>query len=385
MPNINDLQLAKQLIRFPTITPIDAGVMKFLEKKLKSIGFKTQILEFKDKKSKPVKNIYARIGKSRPNFCYAGHVDVVPPGNISSWTSHPFKPKIKNGKLIGRGASDMKSSIASFIAAVSYFVNKNKKFKGSISLLITGDEEGVAINGTKKVVEYLRKKQEKIDFCIVGEPTNPSKMGQMIKIGRRGSITGYLTVLGKMGHVAYNHKAINPSTCIIDILKRLKNLKLDNGSKNFQPSNLEITKIFINNNADNVIPEQANATFNIRFNDKHNSNSLKRKLNVYIKNICKKYKCTFKVKYLVSGESFVTKSNKTTNMIKNIIRKNTRLNTKLSTSGGTSDARFIKNISPCLEFGLVGKTMHQVDENINLKDLKILTKIHKEILENYFS
>ena len=385
MPNINDLQLAKQLIRFPTITPIDAGVMKFLEKKLKSIGFKTQILEFKDKKSKPVKNIYARIGKSRPNFCYAGHVDVVPPGNISSWTSHPFKPKIKNGKLIGRGASDMKSSIACFIAAVSYFVNKNKKFKGSISLLITGDEEGVAINGTKKVVEYLRKKQEKIDFCIVGEPTNPSKMGQMIKIGRRGSITGYLTVLGKMGHVAYNHKAINPSTCIIDILKRLKNLKLDNGSKNFQPSNLEITKIFINNNADNVIPEQANATFNIRFNDKHNSNSLKRKLNVYIKNICKKYKCTFKVKYLVSGESFVTKSNKTTNMIKNIIRKNTRLNTKLSTSGGTSDARFIKNISPCLEFGLVGKTMHQVDENINLKDLKILTKIHKEILENYFS
>ena len=385
MPNINDLQLAKQLIRFPTITPIDAGVMKFLEKKLKSIGFKTQILEFKDKKSKPVKNIYARIGKSRPNFCYAGHVDVVPPGNISSWTSHPFKPKIKNGKLIGRGASDMKSSIASFIAAVSYFVNKNKKFKGSISLLITGDEEGVAINGTKKVVEYLRKKQEKIDFCIVGEPTNPSKMGQMIKIGRRGSITGYLTVLGKMGHVAYNHKAINPSTCIIDILKRLKNLKLDNGSKNFQPSNLEITKIFINSNADNVIPEQANATFNIRFNDKHNSNSLKRKLNVYIKNICKKYKCTFKVKYLVSGESFVTKSNKTTNMIKNIIRKNTRLNTKLSTSGGTSDARFIKNISPCLEFGLVGKTMHQVDENINLKDLKILTKIHKEILENYFS
>ena len=385
MPNINDLQLAKQLIRFPTITPIDAGVMKFLEKKLKSIGFKTQILEFKDKKSKPVKNIYARIGKSRPNFCYAGHVDVVPPGNISSWTSHPFKPKIKNGKLIGRGASDMKSSIASFIAAVSYFVNKNKKFKGSISLLITGDEEGVAINGTKKVVEYLRKKQEKIDFCIVGEPTNPSKMGQMIKIGRRGSITGYLTVLGKMGHVAYNHKAINPSTCIIDILKRLKNLKLDNGSKNFQPSNLEITKIFINNNADNVIPEQANATFNIRFNDKHNSNSLKRKLNVYIKNICKKYKCTFKVKYLVSGESFVTKSNKTTNMIKNIIRKNTKLNTKLSTSGGTSDARFIKNISPCLEFGLVGKTMHQVDENINLKDLKILTKIHKEILENYFS
>ena len=385
MPSINDIQLAKELIRFPTVTPVDAGIMKFLEKKLKSIGFKTKILEFKDRKSKPVKNIYARIGTKSPNFCYAGHVDVVPPGNIKKWSSHPFKPKIKNGRLIGRGSSDMKTSVASFIAAVNEFVIKRKKFNGSISLLITGDEEGIAINGTKKVVEYLIKKKEKINFCLIGEPTNPSQMGEMIKIGRRGSITGYLSIFGKMGHVAYNHKAINPSTCIIDVLKNLKKIKLDNGSKNFQASNLEITKISINNDADNVIPGDAKATFNIRFNDKHNSTSLKKKLNFLIKKICKKYKCKFKIEYMISGESFITKPNKITFMIKNIIKKNTRVNTKLSTSGGTSDARFIRKISPCLEFGMVGASMHQVDENIKIKDLKTLTKIHKEILDQYFS
>ena len=385
MPSINDIQLAKELIKFPTVTPEDAGIMKFLEKKLTSIGFKTKILEFKDRNSKPVKNIYARIGTKSPNFCYAGHVDVVPPGNIKNWSSHPFKPTIKNGRLIGRGSSDMKTSVASFIAAVNQFVNKKKKFNGSISLLITGDEEGVAINGTKKVVEYLIKKKEKINFCLVGEPTNPSQMGEMIKIGRRGSITGYLNIFGKMGHVAYNHKAINPSTCIIDILKSLKKIKLDSGSKNFQASNLEITKISINNDADNVIPGDAKATFNIRFNDKHNSTSLKKKLNFLIKKICKKYKCKFKIEYMISGESFITKPNKITFMIKKIIKKNTRVNTKLSTSGGTSDARFIRKISPCLEFGMVGASMHQVDENIKIKDLKTLTKIHREILDQFFS
>ena len=210
MPIINDLQLAKELIKFPTVTPVDAGIMKFLEKKLKSIGFKTKILEFKDRNCKSVKNIYARLGTISPNFCYAGHVDVVPPGNINNWSSNPFKPTIKNGKLIGRGASDMKSSVASFIAAVSDFVSNNKKFKGSISLLITGDEEGIAVNGTKKVVEYLKKKKERIDFCLVGEPTNPNKLGEMIKIGRRGSLTAELEIFGTQGHIAYPHLSNNP-------------------------------------------------------------------------------------------------------------------------------------------------------------------------------
>jgi len=202
MKRINELQLAKELIRFPSITPIDAGVMKFLEKKLKKLGFKTKILEFKEKNSKPVKNLYARLRNTSPNFCYAGHLDVVPAGNLKDWTVNPFKPSIKRGHLIGRGANDMKSSIAAFVAAVSNFTQNKKNFNGSISLLITGDEEGIAINGTKKVVEYLKKRKEKIDFCLVGEPTNPNKLGEMIKIGRRGSMTGRLSVIGVQGHVA---------------------------------------------------------------------------------------------------------------------------------------------------------------------------------------
>ena len=384
MAIINDLKLAKELIRFPTITPLDAGIMKFLEKKLRSIGFKTKVLEFKNSNSKPVKNIYARIGTKGKNFCYAGHLDVVPPGNIKNWSSHPFSPTVKNNKLIGRGASDMKGSVASFVSAASDFITKNKKLGGSISLLITGDEEGESINGTRKVVEYLKKNKEKIDFCLVGEPTNPTRMGEMIKIGRRGSITVKLKIFGKMGHVAYNHQAINPSTCVVEILNTLKSLKLDKGTKNFQPSNLEITKINIDNNADNVIPYEASTTFNIRFNDKHNSNSLKKKYNSYIKKICKKHGCRNKIEYIVSGESFITKPNKVTYMIRDIVKKNTKINPKLSTSGGTSDARFIRKISPCIEFGLVGASMHQINENVNIKDLKTLTKIYREILDNYF-
>ena len=208
MSTINELHLAKELIRFPSVTKTDAGVVKFLEKKLKKIGFKTKILEFKDKNSYPVKNLYARLGTASPNFCYAGHLDVVPPGNLSDWIVNPFKPAVKKGYLIGRGANDMKSSIAAFVAAVSNFSEENKKFAGSISLLITGDEEGIAINGTKKVIEYLKKRREKIDFCLVGEPTNPNKLGEMIKIGRRGSMTGRLSIIGIQGHVAYPHLSL---------------------------------------------------------------------------------------------------------------------------------------------------------------------------------
>ena len=277
MQKINELQLAKELIKFPSITPRDAGVMKFLEKKLKKMGFKTKILSFKEKNFQPVKNLYARLGSKGPNFCFAGHLDVVPPGNIKDWTVNPFKPFIKKGHLIGRGANDMKGSIAAFVAAVSVFLNNNKSFKGSISLLITGDEEGDAINGTKKVVDYLKKKKQKINFCLVGEPTNPNKLGEMIKIGRRGSLTGKLEIIGAQGHVAYPHRANNPSTIIIKVLNELKKIKFDKGTKDFQPTNLEITKINIKNNADNVIPRVANATFNIRFNNKHSSNSIKKK------------------------------------------------------------------------------------------------------------
>ncbi len=384
MQKINELQLAKELIRFPSVTPVDAGVMSFLEKKLKQLGFKTKILEFREKNSKPVKNLYARLGNKSPNFCYAGHLDVVPAGNLKDWTVNPFKPSIKKGHLIGRGANDMKSSIAAFVAAISNFIENYSDFKGSISLLVTGDEEGVAINGTKKVVEYLKKRKEKIDFCLVGEPTNPSKLGEMIKIGRRGSMNGRLTITGVQGHVAYPHRANNPSTALVQILKEIKDIKFDQGTKDFQATNLEITKININNTADNVIPGFATATFNIRFNNKHSSTSLKSKVNKVIKKISAKNKSKYKIEYSVSGEAFLTNPNKTTFMIQDIIKKITKIKPKLSTTGGTSDARFIRKIAPCLEFGLVGKTMHKVDEAVSLSDLKKLTLIYSNILKNYF-
>ena len=377
---ISELKLAKDLIRKPSITPKDAGAINLLAKNLKSIGFKCKLINFKN-----VKNLYAKLGKNSPNFCYAGHTDVVPPGNIKEWTVNPFKPTVKNNRLIGRGANDMKASIACFVAAVSKFKNKNKNFKGSISLLITGDEEGIAINGTKRVVNYLKKKRERINFCIVGEPTNPNKLGEMIKIGRRGSLTGRLTIIGSQGHVAYPHRANNPSNALIKILKKIKELKLDKGTKNFQPSNLEVIKININNNADNVIPGTAETVFNIRFNDRHSSTSLKRKLNNVFRSLSKSNKCRFKIKYETSGEAFLTKPNKTTYMIQNTIKKITGIKPKLSTSGGTSDARFLKNIAPCLEFGLVGKTMHKIDESVSVSDLKKLTKIYFLILKNYFN
>ena len=384
MQNIDELHLAKELITFPSVTPKDAGAINFLSKKLKSLGFKCKILEFRDKNSKPIKNLYAKFGSKQPNLCYAGHTDVVPPGNINNWTVNPFKPRIKKNHLIGRGANDMKSSIACFVSAVSKFIKKKPKFNGSISFLITGDEEGYAINGTKKVVEYLKKKREKIDFCIVGEPTNPNKLGEMIKIGRRGSLSGKIKIFGTQGHVAYPQLLNNPIDTLINICKKLKEKKLDSGNKNFQPSNLEITSIFVNNKAHNVIPAEAEAQFNIRYNNKHNSVSLKKNINYVIKNLCKKNKCKYKVNYFANGDAFLTKPNKTIFMAKKVIKKVTKINPKFSTTGGTSDARFIKKISPCLEFGLVNKTMHKIDECVAVSDLRKLRDIYKNILIEYF-
>ena len=384
MRSIDELHLAKELIAFPSVTPRDAGAINFLSKKLRSLGFKCKILEFKDKNSKPIKNLYAKFGSKQPNLCYAGHTDVVPPGNIKNWTVNPFKPKIKNNHLIGRGANDMKSSIACFVSAVSKFIKKKPNFNGSISFLITGDEEGYAINGTKKVVEYLKKKKEKINFCIVGEPTNPNKLGEMIKIGRRGSMSGTIEIYGIQGHVAYPHLVINPINTLVSICKKFKDKKLDSGNKNFQPSNLEFTSVDVNNKAHNVIPGSAKALFNIRFNNLHTALSLKKKINLVVSNICKKNKCKFKINYTVNAESFLTKPDKTIILAKQIIKKVTRINPKFSTTGGTSDARFIRKISPCLEFGLVNKTMHKVDECVSISDLRKLTEIYKLILIEYF-
>jgi succinyl-diaminopimelate desuccinylase len=383
MANINELKLAKDLIKFPSITPKDAGAINFLSKQLKSLGFACKILEFKDKKSKPIKNLYARLGRKSPNLCYAGHTDVVPPGNIKDWTVNPFKPSIKKNHLIGRGANDMKSSIACFVSAVNKFLKKGK-FNGSISFLITGDEEGFAINGTRKVVEYLKKKKEKIDFCIVGEPTNPNKLGEMIKIGRRGSLSGKIEISGVQGHVAYPHLSNNPINTLVSICKKLKQKKLDKGNQNFQPSNLEFTAINVENKAHNVIPARASAQFNIRYNNFYTADKLKKKINSIVKNICKINRCKFKIKFIANGDSFLTKPDKTIFMAKKIIKKITKITPKFSTTGGTSDARFIRKIAPCLEFGLVNKTMHKIDECVSLADLKKLTRIYENILQDYF-
>ncbi len=384
LKTINEVSLAKDLVKCQSVTPKDDGAINIVAKNLKRLGFKCQIMEFQEKGTAKIKNLYARIGKSSPNFCFAGHTDVVPVGDLKSWTVNPFGGVIKNQKLIGRGVSDMKGSIACFISAVSEFLKKNKKLKGSISFLITGDEETIAINGTQKVIEKLIQKKEKIDFCIVGEPTNENKLGDMIKIGRRGSITGHLTILGTQGHVAYSYTYNNPSTVIVEILNNIKKLKLDSGNKDFQPSNLEVTKITIDNTADNVVPAEAKASFNIRFNNLHTSSSLKKKLNKIFSSITKKSKANYKIKYNVSGESFLTKPSKTVYMIKNVIKKSTKINPVLSTTGGTSDARFIKKIAPCIEFGLIAKTIHQVDEMARVADLKKLKNIYLDILVNYF-
>ena len=384
MQKINELTLSKDLISFPSVTPVDAGAINFLAKKLKTLGFKCQVLEFKKGKGKPIKNLYAKLGNTQPNLCYAGHTDVVPPGNYKDWTINPFKPKIKKGYLIGRGANDMKSSIACFVSAVSQYVKNHKKFNGSISFLITGDEEGYATNGTKKVVDYLKKKREKINFCIVGEPTNPKKLGEMIKIGRRGSLTAKLKVFGTQGHIAYPHLSNNPINALVKICLELKRKKLDKGNKNFQPSNLEFTGIYVDNKAHNVIPASAKAQFNVRYNNLQTASKLKKKINVIIKKISEKSKCKYKISYFENGEAFLTKPGKNIMLAKKIIRKITKINPVFSTTGGTSDARFIKKIAPCLEFGLVNKTMHKVDECVSLADLKKLKKIYYNFLVEYF-
>ena len=384
MKNFSELQISKDLISFPSVTPIDAGAIKYISRKLKLLGFKCKILEFKDKKNPTIKNLYARLGNKQPNLCYAGHTDVVPPGNIRDWTINPFKPRVINNHLIGRGANDMKSSIACFMTAVSNFLKNNKKINGSISFLITGDEEAQAINGTKKVVDYLIKKKEKIDFCIVGEPTNPKRLGEMIKIGRRGSLSCKLEIHGTQGHVAYPHLSENPIKSLIDISKKLKEKPLDNGNKHFQASNLEFTAINVDNKAHNVIPARASTQFNIRYNNYHTSTSLKKLITSVVRSICKKNNTKFKIDFLVTGDSFLTQPSSTIQMAKKVIKKITKINPVFSTTGGTSDARFIKKIAPCLEFGLVNKTMHKVDECVSLSDLKKLTKIYHNILIEYF-
>ena len=378
---INAVDLTSKLIRCESITPNSAGAIELLISYLEPLGFKCKKINFGEGIEK-VENLYARFGTKGPNICFAGHVDVVPTGDIKKWSMDPFGGEIKQGKIWGRGAADMKSGIAAFLSSVSNFLSKEKDFEkiGSISFLITSDEEGKAINGTKKVVEWLEEKEEKITACIVGEPTNVSEMGDTIKVGRRGSFTGFLKVKGVQGHVGYPHLADNPINSLIKMLEPFVKIYLDEGTENFQPSSVMITSVDVNNNASNVIPGEVSATFNIRFNNLHTINSLK----AMLKNQFNKITQNYEFDYYCNAEPFLTSDEFLKSTIEKAIKRVVKTNPKQSTSGGTSDARFISKICPVVEFGLVGKTMHKIDENVDVDDITKLVSIYSFFLSNYF-
>lgn len=367
------IELAKDLIRFPTITPIDEGIIDFLCDYLTPYGFECKKLVFGE-----VTNLYARYGREEPNFCFAGHTDVVPPGE--NWSSNPFDPTIKDGMLYGRGASDMKAALAAFVIASIEFV-ENNKFNGSISFLITGDEEAIAKDGTIKVLEYLKDNNETLSSCIVGEPTCSKSFGDIIKYGRRGSISFNLTVDGKQGHVAYPELSDNPIDRLLRILTDLKEKPLDAGNEDFDPSNLEITDITVGNPISNIIPSQAQAKFNIRFNNLHNPEALEK----LIKQICLKHSTNFVLQSNCGSKPFVnSKDSKVIECLKESIVQVIGKTPVLSTTGGTSDARFIKDACPVVEFGLLNKTAHHVDEHISCKDISDLKEIYLSFLKKYF-
>jgi succinyl-diaminopimelate desuccinylase len=373
------IALSEKLINFPSITPADAGIIDFLISILEPIGFKCHKLAFSEENHPEVINLYARYGTSSPNLCFAGHTDVVPVGDLKAWATDPFKATIIDNKLYGRGAVDMKPAVAAFIAAIKEVLENLDGFDGSLSLLITGDEEASAVNGTVKVLKWLKENNEKIDACIVGEPTNPERLGEMIKIGRRGSISYKLTVNGIQGHVAYPHLADNPITKLIDILKLIKQ-PLDKGTKEFQPSNLEITNIDVGNTATNVIPNQANANINIRFNNLHTAESL----TSFIKDQCNKITSNYHLEILSLSDSFLTKDEFLSKIVTEAVKEVTNLTPELSTTGGTSDARFIKNYCPVIECGLINKTAHKVNEHVEVNDIINLSRIYRNAIEKFF-
>lgn len=380
---IDPVKFAADLISYPSITPKDEGALDRLEKQLSELGFRCRRYPFGSGEDR-VDNLYARLGDRAPNFCFAGHTDVVPPGDKKGWELDPFAGEIKNGKLIGRGAADMKGAIAAFVGGLSELLATGWLPEGSVSFLITGDEEGPAINGTKKLLSAITEEGEKIDHCLVGEPTNPLRMGEMIKNGRRGSLNAEITVIGKQGHVAYPHLTTNPIPILVGIISELQSRFLDNGSEFFQPSNLEITTIDVGNPTENMIPERACARFNIRFNIEHNSAELIQWIEGVIDNARTKFDALIELNVRVSGESFLTPPCKLTDIIQNSAEKILGIKPALSTSGGTSDARFITHYAPVAEFGLVGATMHQVNEQVDVEDILSLTKIYKEVLLSYF-
>lgn len=378
---LNALELARALIRCPSVTPADAGALDTLQAALARLGFICHRLEFSEDGTADVDNLYARLGSAAPNFCFAGHTDVVPVGNAAGWTVDPFGAEIIDDVLYGRGATDMKGAIACFVEAVSRFIDRRgADFGGSISLLITGDEEGPSINGTRKVLDWMSEQGETLDACIVGEPTNPGVLGDMVKIGRRGSLSGFLTVHGTQGHTAYPHLADNPLPRLVAMLAAISTEQLDEGTDHFQPSNLQLTTIDVGNTATNIIPGSVQASFNVRFNDLHTTDSLIEWLRGKFDAVGGDYD----VEFQRTGDAFLTPPGTLSALLSSAIRDATGMTPDLSTTGGTSDARFIKDFCPIAEFGLISQTMHKTDERVALSDLVKLTDIYETVLDGYF-
>jgi len=379
---MDPVDLAQALIRCPSVTPADEGAMDVLQSALEELGFTCHRLPFATGNAPEVQNLYARIGDRAPNFCFAGHTDVVPVGDANEWSVDPFAAEIKGDRLYGRGASDMKTAIAGFAAAAARFLeSRDNGFPGSISLLITGDEEGEALNGTVKVLEWLREKGEVLDACLVGEPTNPETLGDMIKIGRRGSMTAFLTVHGASGHAAYPHLADNPVERLVKMLSAVLDKPLDDGTKHFQPSTAVVTTIDVGNPVANVIPARAEARINVRFNDLQTGAGVGNLLRRRLDDIGGDYDLDARV----SGESFLFPPGPLSNLVAGAVEKATGKRPEFSTAGGTSDARFIKDHCPVCEYGMTNQTAHKADENALVSDIRLLSDIYQSVLDGFFA
>lgn len=371
---VDAVEMSQALIRCESVTPHDDGALDLLEKTLTDIGFHCVRLPFSEEGTPTIDNLYARRGTASPNLCFAGHSDVVPVGNTDAWADDPFAATIRDGKLYGRGSSDMKGAVAAFVAAASRY--EEGDLAGSVSLLITGDEEGPAINGTKKMLEALAARDEVIDYCIVGEPTNPNKMGEMIKIGRRGSMNVRLTVSGTQGHVAYPHLADNPVPQLVKLLTHLEQGNFDEGTEYFQPSNLEVTALFTDAQAHNVIAGAATALLNARFSDLHTGDGISKTIIEQLDGANIPYDINIQIK----GEAFLQAPGPLSEALSVAVTDRLGSAPELSTTGGTSDARYIKNYADVAEFGLVGKTMHAIDEHVLVEDIEALADVYESAI-----
>jgi succinyl-diaminopimelate desuccinylase len=373
--DLSALALARDLLRCPSVTPRDAGAQAVLADALERLGFTVTLLPFGPE---PIHNLYARLGTGGPHLCFAGHTDVVPEGMTASWSSDPFAGDVRDGLLYGRGACDMKGGIAAFVAAVARLLAQ-RPLRGSVSLLITGDEEGPARHGTREVLEWMRAHGEAPDFCLLGEPTNPRELGEVIKIGRRGSLNARIAVEGRQGHVAYPDRADNPVHRLMDVLSELRARTLDAGTEWFEPSSLQVTSIDVGNAAHNVIPQEAGARLNIRFNDAHRGEELAS----WIRDVCARHGKGCRAEIAISGEAFVTEPGSAVTRLVESVAAITGRTPRLDTGGGTSDARFISTMFPVAEFGLVGASMHQVDEHVSLANLAALDDIYLDFMQRF--